>query len=90
MVLVPTCPNKENTEELDVQSMTEEELKLLQKKGKQSRLVAAVPISFINSDDDPLSPSCSFLPTLLFMKQIRSCTTPFLQSVRPHSLSQGS
>jgi hypothetical protein len=90
MVLVPTCPNNENTEELDVQSMTEEELKLLQKKGKQSRrvVVAAVPISFIDSDDDPLSQSCSFLPTLLFMKQIRFCTTPFLQSVRLHSLSR--
>ena len=90
IVLVPTCPSKKDTEELDLQSMTEEELKLLQKQGKWSRrlVVAAVPISFLNSDDDPLTQFCSLLPTLLFMKQIRSCTTPSLQSVRLHSLSK--
>jgi hypothetical protein len=66
MVLVPTFTNTKDMEELDLQSMTEEELKLLQTKGKQSRrlAVAAVPISFIDSDDDPLSESCScyYLP----------------------------
>jgi hypothetical protein len=65
-LLVPTYSNKKDTEELDLRSMTEEELKLLQKKGKQSRLVAAVPISFLNSDD-PLSQSCSLLPTILLL-----------------------
>jgi hypothetical protein len=67
--VVPAFTNKKDTEELDLNSMTKEELKLLQKKGKQSRrvVVAAVPISFINSDDDPLSQFCSLLPTLLLL-----------------------
>jgi hypothetical protein len=56
--VVPTFTSKKDLEELDLSSMTKEELKLLQKKGKQSsRLIAAVPTSFLNSDD-PLSQSC--------------------------------
>jgi hypothetical protein len=67
--VVPTFTNKKDTEELDLHSMTEDELKLLQTKGKQTRrlVVAAVPISFLNSDDDPLSQSCSLLPILLLL-----------------------
>jgi hypothetical protein len=43
--VVPTFTNKD-TKELDLHSMTEEELKLLQKKGKQSTLVVAAHILF--------------------------------------------
>jgi len=47
-LVVPTFTNKKDTEELDLNSMTEEDLKLLQKTGKESRLNVAVPNSFIN------------------------------------------
>jgi hypothetical protein len=43
-LLIPLT-NKKETGELDLHSMTEEDLKLLQKEGKQSRLVVAVPFS---------------------------------------------
>jgi hypothetical protein len=59
-LVVPTFTNKNNTEELDLHSMTEEELKMLQKKGEQTRLVVVVAFSSLVSDD-PLSQSCSLL-----------------------------
>jgi len=61
-LIVPTVTNKNNTEakELDLSFMTEEELKMLQKKGEQTRLVVVVTFSSLVSDD-PLSQSCSLL-----------------------------
>ena len=46
-LIVPTVTNKNNTEakELDLSFMTEEELKMLQKKGEQTRLVVVVTFS---------------------------------------------
>jgi len=38
-LLEPIFTNKKDTEELDLRSMTEEDLKLLQKKGKQRNLL---------------------------------------------------
>ena len=71
-LVVPTFTNKNNTEELDLHSMTEEELKMLQKIGEQTRLDVVVAFSSLVSDD-PLSQSCSLLwPTLVYE------TDPFL------------
>jgi hypothetical protein len=73
-LIVPTVTNKNNTEakELDLSFMTEEELKMLQKKGEQTRLVVVVAFSSLVSHD-PLSQSCSLLlPTLVYE------TDPFL------------
>ena len=47
-LVVPTFTSKKDTEELYLNSMTEEDLKLLQKTGKESRLNVAVTNSFIN------------------------------------------
>jgi hypothetical protein len=75
--------------------MTEEDLKLLQKKGKQTtrcyccddamvvvRRILVHTVTILS--DSPGASSSSFL----LMKQIRSCITPFLRSVRPRSLSK--
>ena len=53
-------------------SQAQEELKLLQKKGKQSRLVAAAPISFLNSKILSHSPAHYYLPSSFHV------TDPFL------------
>jgi hypothetical protein len=63
--LVPTFTNKKDTEELELQSMTEEELKLLQTKGKQGYCCSHLIIP--HNSDDPFSQSCSLLPTFLLM-----------------------
>jgi hypothetical protein len=72
--VVPTFTSKKDLEELDLSSMTEEELKMLQKKGKQSRRLVAAHIlfSFLDSDD-PLSQFCSLLLISSFYE-----TDPFL------------
>jgi len=58
-LVVPTFTSKNNTEELDLRFMTEEELKMLQKIGEQTRLVVVAFSSLVS--DDPLSQSCSLL-----------------------------
>ena len=68
MLLVPLTVKKD-TEEVDLHSMTEEDLKLLQKKGKQTCCCCSAHITFLDSDD-PLSqtylPSCETDPFLYY------------------------
>jgi len=67
-LLVPLT-NKKDTGEVDLHSMTEQDLKLLQKEGKQSRLVVAVPFSF--SSEMILShirARFTYPPSFFFMK----------------------
>jgi hypothetical protein len=52
VVTFPTfTDNKKETEVLDLHSMTEEELKMLQEQGKEPRLVLVVAFSSLKSDD---------------------------------------
>ena len=86
---VPTSTAKKDAKELDLHSMTEEDLKSLQKKGKQTCCCCCccccsyyIPIHQRSSLTVPL------LSTFLVMKQTRSCTTPFQASAKPKCRSR--
>lgn len=83
-LLVPIAAKK-NTELLELQPMTEEDLKLLQKKGKQSCCCVSLSLQRRASLTDLLP---TYYDTLLLPNQTRSCTTPFQKFARLHSLSR--